>query len=199
MTEGGVAGLDPAGAILGAIQVVQTASQAGGSGFQVLGAVASYPAELVKFLPEDTFLTREIIKCDADGVLWDNHCTVEMHGYFSDTNDDLICLPDVSDDIPANRYIKSLGFSEGIDSDTLTSGLLIVRLEAMDAAYGSPEDPYVPFWVSGRFDPVGVGDERYEFRLLVGTSGQVTADQIKTSSSLTITNEGDYIHVYLDQ
>src|SRR3954453_19668698 len=105
--------INPADAALGLVQILQSASQFGGSGFQVSAAVASYPAELLNFLPDVNFQSRDVLKFEANGIIWNNYCAVAMHGFFSDTSADLVCLPSISSTVPSNRYVKSLGFSEG--------------------------------------------------------------------------------------
>lgn len=188
--------LNAVAAATGGVQVLQSAVQFGSFGFQIASSSASYPREILDFLPDGKYKSREVIRFMAHGY-WTNTCSVAMAGFFSDDWNALVAQ-EAHPDIPANRYIKSLNFFEGADSETLTLGLLTVDIKALETVLGSAEDPKLGFEVSGRFDPVGWGDERYSFRMMIDTHGYVTYDTVRTTSRITMSKDPDEWHMSVD-
>jgi hypothetical protein len=161
-------------------------------------AGGSYPKELEGFLQPGTMVNREVLKFVASGYVWDTDLGLGMRGSFSDNSDDLMCFED-KPGIPSNRFMTNVEFYESSHSDTVSQSLLDLKVKGYDQPYGDPSNPYLVFHVSGHFDPVGIGDERFSFNLYIDSYGQVSSSEHDCSDGLRITDNGDNVEIYLNQ
>jgi hypothetical protein len=187
-------------AVKGAVEIVLGVAKEGEGegGFHIEADKASYPKELQGFLDEGSLVNREVLKFKADGYVWDTDLGIGMRGSFSDNNDELMCFEDLPG-IASNRFMTDVTFYESAHSDTVSRSLLKITVRAIDRPEDPPESPSLVFFVSGRFDPVGIGDERFSFYLHVDTYGGVRTTEPDCSSGLRLTDAGDHIEIYLNQ
>lgn len=160
----------------------------GSSGFNVGDCAIHYPKE---FPPEQLMDIAEsvqwdIIKFRSDvlsvfgGV--DSEFTVSATGYLGNDGDDLRGWAGSDHPhVPINRFIV-LNLTQGGSSENMSSSLLNCSIEPWggdDApAEGAPDDPWVALHVHGRWDPVGIGDMQFSFKLGINTHGQVYTDNV---------------------
>lgn len=200
-TAAALAWLEAASAVIGTGTAVSQAASSGDSGFHVGPCEVKYPTELPTdmWAGEYQHVDRVILKFTADGYFWNNDLEVTMSGYASDSNEPLMCRTDSSNpNIPANRFLHyRLGIAGS--SEDMGEGLLTVEFDTWDGvAEGSADHPKISIRASGRFDPVGFGDTRYELRFTVDTYGQVDL-QSSSSNQCQISDQGDHILIHLNQ
>jgi hypothetical protein len=183
-------------AAMGAVQLEHNLNT--GGGFNLTAQGASYPRELIDFLPSDQYVDREVIKFFGNGYVWNTELAVAMHGYFSQSNEELLAYED-HPNLAGNRYLKDVEFYRGVSSDSVSSSLLEINLVPEQQAGGSPDYPYLIWHVDGHFDPVGFGDVRFSFHMWVDTYGQVSYDNDSASGGLEISLQGDHVYCYLNQ
>lgn len=160
-----------------------------------------FPAE--QFAHGGQSFERDLIKIHSEGV-WNNNLAVSATGYISHDSNPMLGRPDSAHpNIPVNRFIL-LSFDKSSNSEDMSSGLLNCDIElwggASDVAEGTPEDPWVALHVHGRFDPVGIGDVEFSFKLMVNTFGQIhMSNENITGTGMykSVTNHGDYVTVWL--
>ena len=188
--------LAAASAAIGGVQVGQTV--AAGGGFSLTSQGASYPREIVDFLPQQHYLDHDVIKFFGNGYVWNTELQIAMHGYFSNTVDDLLCFED-HPGIPSNRYMKDVAFYKGVNSDSVSNSLLECNIVPEQAVGGDATLPHLIFHVDGHFDPVGFGDSRFSFRLIMDTFAAVWYDNVQTSDNLKVSMQDGAVLCFLDQ
>lgn len=199
--------ISAAAAAVGAVDSTATLAGSGTSGVNIGHCNVHYPKEFAteQFAHQGQSFERDVVKFHAPG-LWDNDLAVSATGYVSNDNTALLGHSDSAHpNVPVNRFIL-LGFDKSASSQDMSSGLLTCNIElwggASDLAEGSADDPWVALHVHGRFDPVGIGDVEYSFKLLINTFGHVhMSNEHMSGTSLlgheTITNQGDHVQVWL--
>lgn len=196
-----LAWLEAGSAVVGAGTAVGQAAASGDSGFHVGRCTAKYPTNFPEdqWAGESDHVDRVVLKFTADGYFWNNDLEVTMSGYASNSNEPMMCYPSSDDpNVPANRFLHYV-FGVAGSSEDMGEGLLTVDFDTWDGlAEGSPDHPKISIRASGRFDPVGFGDTRYELRFTVDTYGQVEL-QSSSSNQCQITDQGDHILIHLNQ
>jgi hypothetical protein len=196
------AGTGAIGAVNGTISSVNAAE----SGVHVGRCDIHYPKEFTtdQFAHPGQSIQRDVVKFHAAGT-WDNDLAVAMTGYVSNDNGALQGWPQSAHPhVPVNRFIL-LGFDKSSSSQDMSRGLLTVNIEVWGGANsvveGSAEDPWVAVHIHGRFDPVGIGDVEYSFKLLVNSFGHIHMENPNITGTSWVTkqidNMGDHVRVWL--
>jgi hypothetical protein len=161
----------------------------GESGFNVGECTVQYPKEFPseQLMHVHQSVQWDIIKFKHDilsvfgGV--ESEFTVSATGYLGNDDDELYGYPDSDHPgVPINRFI-GLSLTQGGSSDNMSQSLLNCSIQPWGGpempAEGTPEDPWVALHVYGRWDPVGIGDMQFEFKMGINTYGQVYTDEIQ--------------------
>jgi hypothetical protein len=139
----------------------------------------------------------EILRFKCTSAWWGQFAADEFSilatGYLSNNGEELQGFSDSSNpNLPVNRLIN-LSFSK-YQSEGF-SHLLNVNFEPwggnVAAVEGSPEDPWVPVEVSGYFDPMGIGEMNFNFKLGVNSQGRVFTDQVRWTGHTNVTDDFD--------
>jgi hypothetical protein len=186
------AGAAVVGTLIGGASALAVASE----GFVVDdGSGLHYPSEIREddFVGAHQQIWKNVISFESDLWWGDNlSCQVQMAGYASGVNDELVCYPDSDNpNVPANRFIR-VNFSPS--GDALDHSLLTCTIEALGVE-GDAQNPYLSLQVSGRFDPYGSGDTNYSFQMYVDMYGMVSLGSTNPGET-EITAQGEYIRVY---
>jgi hypothetical protein len=195
-------------AVVGAVQSAWTAVN-GETGFHVSASHIHYPKEFPanQFAHAGQSVRWDIMRFEANGVMWDNQLVVAASGYVSNDRDEPVGWADSENpNIAVNRFVI-LQFTKSGNSENLSSGLLTVNISpwggnAVELAEGDGEDPWVALLVHGRFDPVGEGDVQYDFKLMINTLAQVSVSDVNwngTGEAFDVMTEGDQVVVTLTQ
>jgi hypothetical protein len=192
--------------VVGAVNGTMGTVNAADSGVHIGHCEMHYPKEFPpeQFAHPGQSIQHDVVKFFSPGY-WDNTIVVAMTGYVSNDHGPLMGYPQSAHpNVPANRFML-LTLDKSATSEDMSKGLLTCNIEPWGGtgafAEGSAEDPWVAFHVHGRFDPVGIGDAEYSFKLNVSSWGQVHLEsEVITGTSVlskSITFEGDHVLVRL--
>lgn len=199
--------ISAASAAIGAVDSTVNTVGNQSSGVHIGHCNVHYPKEFPteQFAHAGQSFQKDVVKFTAAGV-WNNELAVSATGYVSNDNGELLGRPDSAHpNVPVNRFIL-LSFDKSANSEDMSSGLLQCDIElwggSSDIAEGTAEDPWVALHVHGRFDPVGVGDVEFSFKLLINSFGQVSMSE-GTITGTSVVNkwvalDGDHVRVFLD-
>lgn len=199
--------ISAASAAVGAVDATANATGGADTGVHIGKCNVHYPKEF----PTDQFahggqsFERDVVKFHASGI-WTNELAVSATGYLSHDSSPMLGHPDSAHpNVPVNRFIL-LSFDKSPNSEDMSRGLSTSDFElwggSADVAEGTAEDPWVALHVHGRFDPVGIGDLEYSFKLLINSFGQIHMSNDHLSGSdvggnSSILNHGEYVTVWL--
>jgi hypothetical protein len=155
---------------------------AGDSGFNVGDCSIHYPKEFPQeqLMQVGQSVQWDIVKFIGDNWWAEHELTISATGYLGNDDGDLYGYPtSATPNVPVNRFII-LNLTQSGTSENLSSGLLNCSIEPWgggDAhAEGTADDPWVAMHVHGRWDPAGIGDMQFSFKLGVNTKGSIYID-----------------------
>ena len=161
----------------------------GESGFHVSPSNIHYPKEFPsnQFAHAGQSVRWDIMRFEAVGNFWENHLAVAASGYVSNDYDEPVGWEgSPNPNIAVNRFII-LQFTKSGNSENMSGGHLTVNISPWGGsgtlAEGDGEDPWVALRVGGRFDPRGVGDVEYEFKLMINLLAYISIDKVNWEGS----------------
>lgn len=179
-----IAPIDYAAATPGTMMVHWSAA-GGGSGVNVSPSRVTYPAEFAaaEWAHAGQHVEWDVIKITAAGVFWDNDLAVSASGVVSaDANDPLVRPHSDYPTVPVNRFLD-LGFAKSGNSEGMSVGSLSIDILpwGSEDPEGTALVPSVALLVKGHFDPVGVGDATFSFKLTINTHGYIGLSDVEIS------------------
>ena len=199
-----MAAISAGAAVIGSASAV-TSSVEGDTGVHVSPCSVHFPKEFPpdQYAEHSQEFNRDLIKFVAEGY-WTNTLIVSATGFISNDHSPVAGIPTSSHpNVPINRFVI-LTFQQSGHSEDMSRGLLTVNIGLWGGATdlqaeGTPEEPWIPLHVHGRFDPVGIGDVRYEFKLDIDTFGNLRLSNTAFTGTTVfgggIHFEGDHVVV----